>query len=167
MMNRLFAASFALTAPFTLLAAAQQPSVRVEPPQLQGSRPVEKQTEVSVIRDYLQSWKTLDTALNQNDASALDASFVGTARDKLASTIEEQTALGLHTRYTAQSHDLQIVFYSPEGSSIQLIDTVEYHEQVMDHDKVLADKPMHQRYVVVLTPSQVSWRVRIFQASSQ
>jgi hypothetical protein len=166
MIRGVFIACLACSASLAQLAA-QEPSVRIEPPQLQGSRPVEKQTEASVIRDYLQSWKTLDTALNQNDPSALDASFVGTARDKIADTIDEQTKLGIHARYTAQSHDLQIVFYSPEGSSIQLIDTVDYHEQVMDHDKVLADKPVHERYVIVLTPSQVSWRVRIFQADVQ
>jgi hypothetical protein len=147
--------------------AAQEPSVRVEPPQLEGSRPVEKQTQASVIRDYLESWNTLGSALNANQSSLLDASFVGTARDKLASTIDEQSKIGIHTRYTARSHDLQIVFYSPEGSSIQLIDTVDYDEQVLDHDKVLATTPMHERYIVVMTPSEVRWRVRIFQADVQ
>lgn len=146
---------------------AQEPSVRIEPPQLQGSRPVEKQTEASVIRDYLESWNTLRSALDADQSSLLDASFVGTARDKLANTIEEQAKIGVHTRYTARSHDLRIVFYSPEGSSIQLIDDVEYDEQVLDRDKVLATTPMHQRYVVVMTPSEVRWRVRIFQADVQ
>jgi hypothetical protein len=139
----------------------------VEPLQLQGSRPVEKQTEAAVIRDYLESWKTLETALDQNQAALLDANFVGTARDKLANTIEEQTKLGIHARYQARTHDLQIVFYSPEGSSIQLIDTVEYDEQVLDGDKVLTAKPVRERYLVVLTPSEVRWRVRIFQAEIQ
>jgi hypothetical protein len=147
--------------------ADQQPSVQVEPPQLQGSRPVEKQTEAAVIRDYLESWKTLETALDQNQAALLDSNFVGTARDKLANTIEEQTKLGIHARYQARTHDLQIVFYSPEGSSIQLIDTVEYDEQVLDGEKVLTAKPVRERYLVVLTPSEVRWRVRIFQAEIQ
>jgi predicted PhzF superfamily epimerase YddE/YHI9 len=72
--------------------------------------------------------------------------------------------LGIHTRYLERSHDLQIVFYSPEGLSIQLTDTVEYEEQVLDHDKVLATKPIRKRYLVVLAPAEVRWRVRIFQA---
>lgn len=155
-----------LAAPVAGLAY-QEPSVRVEPPQLAGSRPVEKQTETSVVRDYLESWKSLDTALDQNQPALLDAYFVGTARDKLANTIEEQTKLGIHTRYQERAHDLQIVFYSPEGLSIQLIDTVEYEEQVLDKDKVLATKPVRLRYLVVLTPSEVRWRVRIFQAEGQ
>ena len=116
---------------------ADQPSVQVEPPQLQGSRPLEKQTESAVIRDYLRSWQSFRGALDQNQADLLDADFVGTARDKLAETIEEQAKIGIHTRYQDRAHDLQIVFYSPEGLSVQMIDTVEYDEQVLDHDKVL------------------------------
>lgn len=146
-----------------LAGLAQQPSVRVEPPQLQGSRPVEKQTEASVVRDYLQSWKSFQVALDQNEAALLDRDFVGTARDKLANTIEEQARLGIHTRYQDRTHDLQIVFYSPEGLSIQLVDTVEFDQQVLEKDRPLVTKRIRTRFVVVLTPSEVRWKVRIFQ----
>jgi hypothetical protein len=142
---------------------ADDPLVRVEPSQLQGSRPLEKQTETSVIRDYLQSWKSMRQALDQNQATELDPEFIGAARDKLAETIAAQSRSGIHTRYQDRSHDLQIVFYSPEGLSIQMTDNVEYEQQVLDKDKVLATKVIHQRYLVVLTPSEVRWQVRIFQ----
>ncbi len=149
---------------FSIAGWAQEPSVRVDPPQLQGSRPVEKQTETAVIRDYLQSWKNLKGALDKNQADLLDANFVGIARDKLASTIDDQAKLGIHTRYQDRTHDLQIVFYSPEGLSIQMTDNVDYDEQVLDHDKILVTKRVRTRYLVVLTPSEVRWKVRIFQA---
>lgn len=157
---------FTFILPITALAA-QNPTVHIEPPNLQGSRPVEKQTEASVIRDYIESWNTLQSALDRNQSSLLDASFVGTARDKLANTIAEQTKMGIHANYSPHSHDLQIIFYSPEGSSIELVDTVEYDEQVSDRSKVLTTTPVHQRYLVVLTPSEVRWRVRILQADIQ
>jgi hypothetical protein len=166
MIRRLLVIGCALTLPAAAWAD-QQPTVRMEPSQLQGSRPIENQTEAAVVRDYLASWKSLQVALDQNRVGPLDAYFVGTAREKLANTIEEQAKLGIHVRYQARSHDLQFVFYSPEGSSIQLIDTVEYDEQVLDHDKVLTTKPIRERYLIVLTPSEVRWRVRIFQAESQ
>ena len=166
MIRHLLVIGFALTLPMSALAD-QRPTVRMEVSQLQGSRPIEKQTETAVVRDYLASWQSLKVALDQNEAALLDAYFVGTARDKLANTIEEQAKLGIHSRYQARSHDLQFVFYSPEGSSIQLIDTVEYDEQVLDHDKVLTTKPIRERYLVVLTPSEVRWRVRIFQAEGK
>lgn len=147
--------------------AAQQATVHLEPQQLHGSRPIEKQTEAAVIRDYLAAWESMQSALNLNQSVLLGTNFVGPARDKLTSTIGDQTSLGIHVRYQEHSHDLKFVFYSPEGSSIQLIDTVEYDEQVLDHDNVLATKPLRQRYLVVLTPSEVRWRVRLFQADAQ
>jgi hypothetical protein len=143
---------------------AAQAAVRVEPAHLQGPRPLQEQTQAAVIRDYLQSWQTVNAALDQNNAGLLDRDFVGTARDKLADAIQQQAALGLHTRYQDKSHDLQIVFYSPEGLSIQLIDNVEYDVQVFDRDKVQTTQKVRARYIVVLTPAEVRWRVRVFQA---
>jgi hypothetical protein len=145
---------------------ADQPSVRLEPPDLQGPRVLNEQTRTAVIRDYLEAWQSASEALQQNRASALDRDFVGTAKDKLTDTIRDQVTMGISTRYLDQSHDLQIVFYSPEGLSIQLVDNVEYEVQVVDHGKALAAQKMHARYVVVMTPAEVRWRVRILQAGS-
>ncbi len=85
--------------------------------------------------------------------------------DKLAATIQQQRTLGFCTSYNDLSHDIQIVFYSPEGLSIQLIDNVEYDEEVFDHDKVLAKQRVHGRYIAILTPAEARWRVRLFQAA--
>jgi hypothetical protein len=138
MIRHLVMMSCALAMP--MAGWADEPSVHIEAPQLQGSRPLEKQTETAVIRDYLQSWKSFRAALDQNQAALLDQDFAGTARDTLGETIESQAQLGIHTRYEDRSHDVQIVFYSPEGLSIQLIDNVEYDQQVYDHDKLIATK---------------------------
>jgi hypothetical protein len=162
MIKYVLATTCAILMPATTFAA--EPSVRVEPPQLQGSRPLEKQTENAVIRDYLASWKDMQQALEQNDAKKLDLNFVGRAKDQLTETVANQRRSGIHTRYQDRSHDLQIVFYSPEGLSIQMIDTVEYEQQVLDKERVLATKVVHQRYLIVVTPSEVRWQVRIFQA---
>ncbi len=159
------ALSCALALPL-MAQAADQPSVRIEPPNLHGSRTLEDLTEKAVVRDYLESWDTLGKALDQNQAALLGVYFAGTAREALTKTIAEQTRLGIHTRYVPRSHDLQIIFYSPEGLSIQLTDNVQYDEQIMQQDKVLATKPIERRYLVVMTPSQVRWRVRIFQADA-
>lgn len=146
---------------------ADQPSVQVEPSNLQGPRLLEAQTRNAVIRDYLQAWQTLGAALQQNNLELLGSSFVGNAKDKLAETIQQQASLGLSTRYKDRSHDLQIVFYSPEGLSIELQDKVEYDVQVLDHDKVQTTKRVSARYVVVMSPAEVRWRVRVFQAQSE
>lgn len=142
---------------------AAQPDVRVEPSHLQGPRALEEQTRSAAIRDYLRAWKTMGTALDRNDPGVLDRDFVGTARDKLADAVQQQSAAGIHTRYQDKSHDIQIVFYSPEGLSIELTDTVQYDVQVLDHDKVQTTQQVSARYIVVLTPAEVRWRVRVFQ----
>jgi hypothetical protein len=126
-----------------------------------------KQTETAVIRDYLQAWQSVSAALEQNRVDLLDRDFVGSAKEKLTGTIQEQARLGLSTRYQERTHDLQIVYYSPEGLSIQLIDNVEYDVEILDHDKVQTTQRVHARYIVVLTPAEVRWRVRVFQAQPE
>ncbi|HMJ20613.1 MAG TPA: hypothetical protein VK513_01850 [Terriglobales bacterium] len=146
---------------------ADQPTVRLEPPNLQGPRVLNEQTKTAVIRDYLQAWQSVRAALQQNRADLLNRDFVGTAKDKLTDTIHDQVTMGISTRYLDQSHNLQIIFYSPEGLSIQLVDNVEYEVQVADHGKTLATQKMHARYVVVMTPAEVRWRVRVFQGGPE
>jgi hypothetical protein len=125
---------------------------------------LEEQTQKAVIRDYLQAWQALSGALEQNRVDLLDSEFVGSAREKLADTIQDQARLGIQTRYRDRSHDLQLIFYSTEGLSIQLVDTVEYDVQLVDHGKELATQHVRARYVAVLSPTEVRWKVRVFQA---
>lgn len=149
-----------------LFAGFEQPSVRVDAVSA-GPRTLEDQTKTAVVRDYLLAWKNLNGALQENRADLLDASFVGVAKDKLADAIREQQAVGMKTQYHDLTHDLKIVFYSPEGLSIQLLDTVQYDVQVIDHDRVLATQHLRSRYVAVLTPTEVRWKVRVFQAQPE
>jgi hypothetical protein len=146
---------------------SDQPAVRVGPVDSVGPRTLEKQTQAAVIRDYLQAWHSFSSAFEQNRADLLDADFVGVAKEKLAYTIREQAQLGIQTRYREGAHDLQLVFYSPEGLSIQLVDTVEYDVQILDHEKVLTTQHVRARYVAVLTPTEVRWKVRVFQAEPE
>lgn len=143
---------------------AGQAAVRVEPAHLQGPRVLAEQTEQGAIRDYLDAWKAMRAAMNQNQPGLLNADFVGTAKDKLTETIHEQAAAGIHTQYQDRAHDLQVVFYSPDGLSIELIDKVDYDVQVFDNQHSVSTQQAHAQYVVLLTPAEVRWRVRVFQA---
>jgi hypothetical protein len=148
-------------------SGSDQAAVRVEPTNSVGPRTLEKQTEAAVIRDYLQAWRGLCAALEQNRLDLLDPDFVGIAKEKSADTIREQINLGIRTRYRDTGHDLQLVFYSPEGMSIQLVDRVEYDVEILDHEKVQATQHVRTRYVAVLTPTEVRWKVRVFQAEPE
>jgi hypothetical protein len=144
-----------------------QPEVTVDISQLKGPRPLEDQTKAAAIRDYLESWQGMNEALEQNQPSLLDEDFIGTARDKLADTIDEQAKAGIQTRYSDRAHHIQFLFYSPEGLSIELIDDAEYDVQILDHDKPVSTVPVSARYIVVLTPAEVRWKVRVMQADSK
>lgn len=149
-----------------LFSGAAQPSVRVAPMDSVGPRPVEKQTQSSVVRDYLQAWQTLGSAFSQSRADLLEGYFVGIAKEKLTDTIREQQNLGIQTIYRDESHDLQVVFYSPEGLSIQLLDNVEYEIEVRDQGKTVGTQHVRTRCVAVLTPTESSWKVRVFQGGT-
>ena len=150
-----------------LLSAADEPSVRIEPSDSSSPREVEPQTQQAVVRDYLLAWQTLNSAMQANQPDLLNSAFVGVAEEKLADTIQEQQKLGIQTRYIDRSHDLRLVFYSPEGLSIQLVDTVEYDVQLLKDNNLQATQHVRAHYVAVLSPTEVRWKVRIFQAGGQ
>jgi len=144
-----------------------QPEVTVDTSQLKGPRPLEDQTKAAAIRDYLQSWQGMNEAFEQDQPNLLDEDFIGTAKDNLADAIDEQAKAGVQTRYQDRVHHIQFLFYSPEGLSIELIDDAEYDVQVLDHDKPVSTVPVSARYIVVLTPAEVRWKVRVMQADSK
>lgn len=147
--------------------AAAQASVHVAPANLHGPRVLQEQTAAAAVRDYLASWESMRSALDQNRSDVLDRDFVGYAKDRLADTIQQQSKSGIRSVYHDRAHDLQIVFYSPDGLSIELIDKVDYEVQLLVHDKVEATQQQQARYIVVLTPSEVRWKVRLLQAARE
>ena len=144
----------------------QEPTVRIEVSQLRGPRPLEKQTQTAVIRDYLQAWQGLGQALEQNEPDLLEPYFVGLAKDKLAATIREQGKIGIHVSYRDRSHNFRVVFYSPEGLSLQLLDDLEYDVEVRTRSGVVGSQHVCTRYVAVLTPTESKWKVRVFQGGA-
>lgn len=148
----------------TGILGVSQTTVHVESVRMQGPRLLQEQTRKSAIRDYLQSWQSFSRALDHNSADMLESDFLGTAREKLTDTIENQKASGIRTRYQDRSHDIQIVFYSPDGLSLEITDDVEYDAQLIDKSTVLTTQHLKAHYVVILTPTETRWRVRLFQA---
>jgi hypothetical protein len=144
--------------------AGAQAAVRVEDPDASNTPNLRSQTASAVIQNYLSAWKSLDLAFQQNRADLLDQDFVGTAKDKLSQTIQQQAALGMKVNYQDRAHDVKVVLYSPEGLSLELKDTVDYDMQIIDHDQAQTTQHLRATYIVVMTPTETRWRVRILQA---
>ncbi len=129
-----------------------------------GPREVEDTTEKAILRDYTSAWKSMEAALEQNRSDLLANDFVGQAQDVLKQRVREQRQSGLHTRYVDRGHKVQAIFYSPEGSAMQLRDTAQLEMQVLDGDKVVHSERLTQNYLVVMTAAENRWKVRILQA---
>jgi len=148
----------------SVVAGSAQATIHVKSPDSSGTSTLQDPTASAAIQDYLQAWEGFRSAMAQNRADLLDSEFIGTAKDKLTATIKQQEALGIRSAYQAKSHNIQIVFYSRDGLSLELIDDVDYDVQLLIHDRQSATKNVRARYVVVMTPTETKWRVRVFQA---
>lgn len=145
------------------LAADETVQVRIDASQIQP-RPLEQLTGQSITRTYSNAWKNLETALAENRPDLIDESFIGYAHDKLLSQVKEQQKAGLATRYVDHGHQVSATFYSPEGSAVQLQDTVQLEIQLLDSGKVVSSQNTTRKYIAVVTVVEDSWKVRVLDA---
>jgi hypothetical protein len=127
-------------------------------------RDVEETTQRAIERQYTAAWKNMAAALKDNRVDLLDATFVGSMRDQLARQIEQQKKAGTSTRYTDGAHQVSVLFYSPEGTALELRDTVEVEQQTLDGSKMIHSEKIRQQYLVVFTLVEDRWKVRMMQA---
>jgi hypothetical protein len=143
--------------------AATGPTITLDV-QKAAPRQVEDTTEKAVARDYSAAWQAMTEALEKNRADLLSASFVGAAAEKLTATVKQQQQSGLHQRIVDRGHTVQVVFYSPEGSAMELRDTAHFQFQLLDGDKVVHSEDADVHYLALLTAAENSWKVRVLQA---
>lgn len=143
--------------------AASAPSVSLNVSNA-GPRQVEDTTERAVARDYAAAWQAMASALDRNQPTLLNLNFIGTAADKLTDTINQQRKSGLRQRIIDKGHRVNAVFYSPEGSAMELQDTAQLEWQVLDGDKVVQSQDATVHYVALLTAAENSWKVRVLEA---
>jgi hypothetical protein len=154
--------------PPTAIALPSLPSHSAVQVELDGSaaapRAIEDTTENAIVRDYGNAWSVMAAALDSNSAANLASGFTGTARDRLVERVQQQRRSGLRTRYVDHGHKLQAVFYSPEGSAMQLHDTAKLEEQILDGDNVVSSRQLTASYVVLMTVGEERWKVRLLQS---
>lgn len=132
-----------------------------------GPRAVESLTERGVVRDYRIAWISLAHAMEFNVPDALSGPFVSKAKESLMDTVSSQRRSGLSTRYSNQNHQVEAVYYAPEGDVIELHDTADYQLQIVDGGKLIHDEHVVTHYVVLMTPAADHWVVRQLQMVPQ
>jgi hypothetical protein len=133
----------------------------VEPRQLEDT------TTQSVSRVYAKAWIDLDHALSNNDASALNAAFVGFARERYANQIADQLKAGMSLHLTARAHNASATFYGIEGSSLEVRDNVQLERQILDRGKVISTETKTVTFVAILTVVDDSWKVRVLEEAQE
>ncbi len=126
-------------------------------------REVEDQTRDAVVRDYGRAWQSLELALEENRGDELSANFVGYAQNHWLETVKAQRASGLSRRTIDHGHQLQVIFYSADGSAMQLRDTAQLELQYLDGGKVIHKESLTSHYLVLMTPAENSWKVRVLE----
>src|SRR4051812_13317268 len=130
-------------------------------------RQVEDVTEKAITRDYANAWKIMETALSENRTDQLAAGFSGVAEDKLEKRIEGQRASNLRTRIIDRGHKLEAIFYSPEGSALQVRDTAQLEIEYLDGSSVVHREQVTQKYLALLTVGEDRWKVRVLEEVPQ
>jgi hypothetical protein len=131
-----------------------------------GPRQLEPTLQRSIPADYAKAWQTLSEALQSGDPSVLDGYWTGVAHDKLQRLVQDQMSTGVQVRYIDKSHRLQVVFYPTDGAALLLHDTAQLEVQVFSAGKLIHSENVTEKYVVLMTPGQDRWLVRIFQTAS-
>jgi hypothetical protein len=123
-------------------------------------RPIEELTGTTVARHYALAWHDLAEALESGQADGLGDEFIGFAKDRLVQRIGDQNKAGIHVRIVDHGHHLKAVFYSMDGTAMQLLDQAQIEIQTFDGDKLLDTQNEPHEYLVLITPGADRWYVR-------
>jgi hypothetical protein len=148
----------------SLTVASAQATVHVNPPRAESTKALQEQTAAAAIRNYVEAWGGFRSAFEQNRVDLLNRDFVGVAKEKLSETLGQQAKAGIRTSYQDRAHNIQVVFYSPDGLSLELTDEAEYDVQLIVKNQPERTQHVRAHYIAVMTPAETKWQVRVFQA---
>ena len=152
-----------IVAVFDRIYADTKPSVQVNVDHA-VPREVDETVQQAVTRDYSSAWQALASALADNNPAALNDNFVGFALDKLTQRVKDQQHAGLKTRLVDRGHTVDAIFYSPEGSAIELHDTASIDTEILDGDTVIHTDHDQVHFYAVMTGAEDRWKVRVLES---
>ena len=66
----------------------------------------------------------------------------------------------MHVRILDHGHQVKAIFYSTDGTAMQLVDQAQLEIQTFDGNKLLDTQNSTHEYIVVMTPGADRWYVR-------
>jgi hypothetical protein len=128
-------------------------------------RQVDDAVQQAIARDYSAAWQALGTGMSTNNAAVLNENFVGFALDTLTKRINDQQALGLKTRIIDRGHKVEAVFYSLDGSAMELKDTASIETQILEGETVIHSDRAQIQYYAIMTGAEDHWKVRVLESA--
>jgi hypothetical protein len=132
-----------------------------------GPRQVEDTTQKAIVRDYSLAWQAIATALANNSPAPLRQNLVGFALDQLTQRVKDQQGNGVKTRIVDHGHNVDAIFYSKDGSAMQLRDTARIETQVLEGDTVIHSDQALIQYLVVMTSAEDRWKLRVLESAPE
>jgi hypothetical protein len=130
-------------------------------------RQVDEAVQQAITRDYAAAWQALASAVDTNNPGALNENFVGLALDRLTQRIRDQKSLGLKTRIVDHGHKVEAIFYSVDGSAMELRDTASIETQVLEGNTVIHSDRAQLQYYAVMTGAEDHWKVRVLESAPE
>ncbi len=130
-------------------------------------RDVDDPVQQVIVRDYSSAWQAITTALANNNSGVLNDNFVGFALDKLTQRVNDQQRTGLKTRIIDRGHKVEAIFYSLDGSAIELRDRATLETEILDGNNVIHSDRAEILYYVVMTGAEDRWKVRVLESAQQ
>jgi hypothetical protein len=127
-------------------------------------RDVDDAVHQAIVRDYSAAWQSLSTALANNNTAALNDNFIGFALDKLIQRVNDQQRAGLRTRLVDRGHKVEAIFYSLDGSAMELHDRAMLETEILDGNTVIHSDRAEIQYYVVMTGAEDRWKVRVLES---
>jgi hypothetical protein len=78
--------------------------------------------------------------------------------------VKDQQQTGLKTRIIDRGHKVEAIFYSPDGSAIELRDRATLETGILDGDTVIYADRTEIHYYVVMTGAEDRWKVRVLES---
>lgn len=162
---RLLAAASVVLAACTLTFSQSLPQVHLDADGLKP-RSIEELTGTTIARNYALAWRDLAGALESSRAGSLGDELIGVAKDRLTRRIAQQMQAGVHVRIVDHGHQVKAVFYSTDGTAMQLIDQAQLEIQTFDGNTLIDTQNSPHEYVVLMTPGADRWYVRYLEEIS-
>ncbi len=158
-MNRILTTAGFLIAACILGMGQSAPQVHLNADGLKP-RTIEELTGTTIAHNYALAWRDMVAALDSSQTGAIGEEFTGVAKDRLLQRIADQKQTGVHVRVVDHGHQVKAVFYSTDGTAMQLIDQARLEVQTFDGEKLLDTQDSTHQYMVLMTPGADRWYVR-------